>query len=95
MVIFPLNNVHRGWKSGSLVVHRLPKVEPEYQICSSGGQMDYHKIQEYFHICKLIFDNGLPDISEDYKIIQPVSSADYKYFLSCFYPSNTIPVHNF
>jgi len=48
--------------------------------------MDYYKIQEYFHVCKSVFNNGLPDISADYQIIQPSSPADYQNFWSYFYP---------
>ena len=61
----------RGQNSGSLVVRRLPKVQSDYQLGPSGGLADYHKIWECFHICKSIFNNGLPDISVDYQIIQP------------------------
>ena len=51
-----------------MVVHRLPKDQSDYQLCT--------KIQEYFHIRKLILDNSLPDISPDYQIIQLGSPAD-------------------
>ena len=48
-----------------VVVRGLPEVQSDYQLGDNGGPTDYHKIQEYFHIYKSIFDNGPPDISED------------------------------
>ena len=69
-----------------VVVCRLPKVQPDYQLCASGGPTDYHKIWKYVHIRKSIFDNGLPDISAGYQIIQASSPSDYQIFWSYFYP---------
>ena len=69
-----------GRNNGSPVVHRLPKVQSNYQFCASGGPTDYHKIREYIHIRKLIFAQGLPNIFRDYKISQPGTPADYQNF---------------
>ena len=46
----------------------------------------YHKFREYFCICTAIFNNGLPDISANYQIIQSGSPADYQTFWSYLYP---------